>query len=105
VTYGYAGYWDASSLTWSSREQVLVRPLSECGNPAGAAICPFFLERVPSWYVPQQRHTFLLVDPASQYVVTLPAGLGPPLESFSIGPMRMYIYPYDVASRLGPAPD
>ncbi len=105
VTYGYAGYWDASSLTWSSHEQVLVRPLIECGTPAGPGICPFFLNRVPSWYVPLQRHTFLLVDPASQYVVTLPAGLGPPLESFSIGPMRMYIYPYDIASRLGPAPD
>jgi hypothetical protein len=105
VTAGYAGYWDASSLTWSSHEQVLVRPVQECENPAGANICPFFLNRVPSWYVPRQRRTFLLVDPASQYVVTLPAGLGQPLESFSIGPMRMYIYPYDVASRLGPAPD
>ena len=105
VTYGYAGYWDASSLTWSSHEQVVVRPLAECGTPAGPGVCPFFLERVPSWYLPQQRHTFLLVDPASQYVVTLPAGLGPPLESLSIGPMQMYIYPYDIASRLGPAPD
>jgi hypothetical protein len=101
VTYGYAGYWDASSLTWSSHEQVVVRPLIQCGTD----VCPFFLERVPSWYVPQQRHTFLLVDPASQFVVTLPGGLGPPLESFSIGPMQMYIYPYDIASRFGPAPD
>jgi hypothetical protein len=105
VTYGYAGYWDAASLTWSSHQQVTVRPLAECPTPAGTGVCPFFLNRVPSWYVPQQRHTFLLVDPASQYVVKLPAGLGPPLESFSIGPMQMYIYPYDIASRLGPAPD
>jgi hypothetical protein len=105
VTAGYAGYWDASSLTWSSHERVTVRPLSECQNPSGAAICPFFLDRVPSWYVPRRRRTFLLVDPNSQYVVALPAGLGEPTASYAIGPMRMYIFPYDIASRLGPPSD
>jgi len=105
VTAGYAGYWDASSLTWSSHERVTVRPLSECQNPSGAGICPFFLDRVPSWYVPRRRRTFLLVDPNSHYVVALPAGLGAPSASYAIGPMRMYIFPYDIASRLGPAPD
>jgi hypothetical protein len=105
VTAGYAGYWDASSLTWSSHQRVTVRPLIECSNPAGANICPFFLMRVPSWYVPRQRRTFLLVDPGSGYVVALPAGLGEPTASYAVGPMRMYIFPYDIASRLGPASD
>jgi hypothetical protein len=105
VTAGYAGYWDASSLTWSSHERVTVRPLIQCANPAGAGICPFFLNRVPSWYVPRKRRSFLLVDPDSLYVVALPEGLGAPSASYAIGPMRMYIYPYDIASRLGPATD
>jgi hypothetical protein len=105
VTDGYAGYWDATSLTWSSHERVTVRPLLECQNPAGANICPFFLDRVPSWYVPRKRRTFLLVDPGSLYVVALPAGLGQPIASVPIGPLSMYIYPYDIASRLGPASD
>jgi hypothetical protein len=105
VTAGYAGYWDASSLTWSSHERVKVRPLAECSNPAGAGICPFFLMRVPSWYVPKRRSTFLLVDPNSNYVSTLPAGLGEPTAIYPVGPMRLYVFPYDIASRLGPAPD
>jgi hypothetical protein len=105
VTAGYAGYWDASSLTWSSHERVTVRPVLECANPLGAGICPFFLMRVPSWYVPRQRRTFLLVDPGSLFVLTLPAGLGAPTASYAIGPLRMYVFPYDIASRLGPASD
>jgi len=105
VRTGYAGYWDASSLTWNSHERVLVRPLIECSNPAGAGICPFFLMRTPSWYVPMPRHTFLLVDPDQLYVTSLPPGLGPPIASYSIGPIAMYVYPYDIASRLGPAPN
>jgi len=105
ATVGYAGYWDASSLTWSSQERILVRPLSACMNPAGAEICPFFLMRTPSWYVPKARRSFLLVDPSESFVVTLPRGLGNPIASYPLGRIMMYVYPYDIASRLGPAPD
>ncbi len=105
VRTGYAGYWDASSLTWSSHNDVTVRPVQECPNSSGAGICPFFLMRVPSWYVPKRRRSFLLVDPATLYVVALPQGLGPPIASYPVGPLRMYIYPYDIASRLGPPAD
>jgi hypothetical protein len=101
VRTGYAGYWDASSLTWNSHERVLVRPLIECSNPTGAGICPFFLMRTPSWYMPQRRRTFLLVDPNQLYVTSLPSGLGAPSAHYAVGPIQMYIYPYDIASRLG----
>lgn len=104
VRTGYAGYWDAAGLTWNSHERVIVRPLVQCvnPNPAGAAICPFVLMRTPSWYVPQRRHTFLLVDPNNLFVTALPPGLGPPIANYTIGPIQMYVYPYDIASRLGP---
>jgi hypothetical protein len=105
ATVGYAGYWDASSLTWNSQERILVRPLLSCPNPAGAEICPFALMRTPSWYVPKPRHTFLLVDPSETFVVTLPRGLGNPIASYALGTIMMYVYPYDIASRLGPPPN
>jgi hypothetical protein len=105
ATVGYAGYWDASSLTWSSQERILVRPLQQCANPTGAEICPFFLMRTPSWYEPKARRSFLLVDPSENFVVTLPRGLGNPIASYPLGRIMMYVYPYDIASRLGPAPD
>jgi hypothetical protein len=106
VTYGYGGYGEGSSLTWNTHGRVTVRPLMECSNPGGASVCPFYLVAVPSWYVPRERHTFLLVDSEEPWVPSLPSGLGKPLATYAIGSaMRMYIYPYDIASRLGPAPD
>jgi hypothetical protein len=105
VTVGYGGYGEASSLTWNTDGHLKVRPLMECENPEGAGICPFYIERVPAWYVPQNRHTFLLVDSEEAWVKSLPSGLGKPLAQYAFGSMHMYIYPYDIASRLGPNPD
>jgi hypothetical protein len=106
ATVGYAGYWWTSDLTWNAHERIQVRPVSLCENPAGADLCPFYIARVPSWYEPAQRRSFLLVNPSEYYVYGLPKGLGPPLASYALGSStRMYVYPYDIASRLGPAPD
>ncbi len=105
VSYGYGGYGEGSSVTWSTHGRVTVRPLMACPNPSGADICPFYLVAVPSWYVPRRRRTFLLVDSEEPWVSSLPAGLGKPQASYAFGAMRMYIYPYDIASRLGPASD
>ena len=103
ATTGYAGYWDASSLTWSSGERVAARPVFACENPGGADLCVFSQETVPSWYAPSRRRTFLLVDAGEPYLRFLPIGLGRPLKAYSFGPMRMYVYSYDIASRLGPS--
>jgi hypothetical protein len=105
VTAGYGGYGVASSLTWNSDGRVTVRPLMDCSNPGGANICPFYMSSVPSWYVPRQRHTFLLIDREELWVGSLPSGLGKPLAAYAFGQMLMYIYPYDIASRLGPQQD
>lgn len=107
ATTGYAGYWYASNLTWNSRERVRVRPVSLCSNPTGADFCQFYLNTVPSWFAPATQHTFLLVDPTEEYMSGVPRGLGPPLVAYALpeSTTRMYIYPYDIASRLGAASD
>jgi hypothetical protein len=104
VTAGYSGYGEASSLTWNTHGRVTVRPLMECENPQGANICQFYLVAPSSWYVPRQRETFLLVDSEEPWLSTLPDNLGKPLRAFAFGTMRMYIYPYDIAARVGPPP-
>jgi hypothetical protein len=100
ATTGYAGYWDASGLTWSSHERVMVRPVFSCANRVGANLCIFSQETVPSWYVAKRQYTFLLVQPKE---LSLPEGLGRPLATYAFGPAVMYFYPYDIASRLGPS--
>lgn len=105
VTVGYGGYLVGSSMTWNSHGELQVRPLMECANPQGTNLCPFYMAAVPSWYVPAERHTFLLVGGEETWVRGLPAGLGSPLAAYAIGTMRMYIYPYDIATRLGPKED
>ncbi|MGD1056237.1 MAG: hypothetical protein ABR992_02370 [Solirubrobacteraceae bacterium] len=105
VTVGYGGYLQASSLTWNTDNRIEVRPLMECPNPQGATICPFYMASVPSWYIPRQRETFLLTSSEEVWLRGLPSGLGKPLAAYTFGPVRMYIYPYDIASRLGPQPD
>jgi hypothetical protein len=106
ATIGYAGYWYASSLTWNSDERVRVRPVLLCTTLTGVGFCPFPLGRVPSWYVPSKRRSFLLVNPGEKFVPWIPVGLGKPLASYRVGDeTHMLIYPYDIASRLAPASD
>jgi hypothetical protein len=102
VSVGYAGEWEGSNFTWGTSNRVLVRPIMNCQNPAGADICPFYFETLPSWYAPQHRHTFLLVDSTEFWLQGLPTGLGTPIAHYAFGPITMYIYGYDIASRLGP---
>lgn len=106
ATNGFSGYWDASNLTWQERGAITVRPLETCGNPnpKGSDICPFFLMRTPAWYRVQPGRSFLLVDPNNLYVTKLPDNLGTPLHVYNLGPVTMYVYSYDIASRLGPYP-
>ena len=40
VVNGYAGYRDASTITWHSRERVLIRPVQLCEGVQGVSICP-----------------------------------------------------------------
>jgi hypothetical protein len=100
---GYAGYGDASDLTWHSDERILVRPVQLCRTTQGVGVCQFFLATVPSWYTPTRRRTFLLVDSTESYLSSLPEGLGTPLAARAFGPAQVYVYAYDLATRIGPA--
>lgn len=98
---GYAGYWDAAPVTWNSHLAVQAYPVYECTAPA-KQLCTFFLNRISSWYRPHSvNRTFLIVD-AKQPLVTDPPdpALGNPIGKARFGQLTVYIYPYDIQSKL-----
>jgi len=99
LTHGYASYWDAQSLTWKSGTRVLVAPVQPCADRR-AQLCrhPFFT--MDSWYQGRPGRSFLIVDPAVD-TWTKPSGLGPPSETYRLGPdVTVYVYPYDLARHI-----
>jgi hypothetical protein len=96
---GYAGYWDAAPITWATHLQVHVYPVQACG----AGLCPFSIHYISSWYAPHPGiHTFLISDPTQPVAAPPVAALGKPIAVHQIGELTMYVYPYDIASRLSP---
>jgi hypothetical protein len=100
VRFGFSDWGDASSFTWGTHEQVVVRPLSECAVAEEVRLCPGFQAYVPSWYAPRQGPSFLLVEPHGVELREPPSNLGKPLAGYSFDGIEMFVYPYDIASRL-----
>ncbi|HYM45269.1 MAG TPA: hypothetical protein VES65_03810 [Solirubrobacteraceae bacterium] len=104
VTYGYGGYWDAEELTWGTSFRVLVRPVRVCAAHS-RALCYPQLGMVSSWYTPRPRTRSLLVvdTPGTSYgsVLAPDPAFGKPLSARRLGDIEVYVYPYDIASRLG----
>jgi len=104
VRYGYAGYGVAAPLSWEMKSAVQLYPVAMCGS----TLCPVRLHRISSWYVPRPRtRSMLIVDPADPAYVTSAAPPGPPVpfgrpdRVARIGPVTVYVYPYDIAARFG----
>lgn len=102
VQYGYADYWDAIELTWATRLRLKIFPVSGCagGRPA---LCQFHEIEIRSWYLPRPGvRSMLIVDPAWPAVIAA-RSLGRPIAATAIGPIKVLVYGYDLAARLGRA--
>jgi hypothetical protein len=101
--YGYADYWDASSLTWSKKLAVRVAPVSQCAITQGNTdLCGFWFNVNTDWYRPHEGNSFVLRDKRSDGLrQALPKSLGRPTAVYQLNDViSMYIYPYDVAARF-----
>jgi hypothetical protein len=100
--YGYADYWDASSLTWSTDLAVRVRPVVQCALPQSRAMCVFWFNVNSAWYRPRPARSFVLRNSSSSGLSREPPStFGPPRATYELGDgFTLYVYPYDVASRL-----
>jgi hypothetical protein len=98
LSIGYAGYWDAANLDWTTHEHLRVYPLTDGFGPPE----PMFLARVGAWYQPR-AHTssYLLLAPGdADFADRLPRDFPSPQREFHIGPVTIAVYPYDIASYL-----
>ena len=98
---GYAGYWDASPMTWATHERIRVYPVYGCLN----GLCRFIVHTISTWYTPRPNlRTFVIVDPTLPWLQAQPTALGRPVATYHIAELTMYVYPYDVAARIHPNP-
>jgi hypothetical protein len=74
-------------------------PVDDCGSN----LCVFYLHTISSWYLPRARQrTFLITNTAQPIPATPTPSLGRPSAVYRIGTLTMYVYPYDIASRIRP---
>jgi hypothetical protein len=101
LSIGYAGYWNASSLEWSSDERLHVYPL--LGTAKRAA--PMFSMRVASWYAPHPATpTYLVLAPGDPTLPDeTPTWLPRPQQIIHLDRVTLEIWPYDIAAYLAPS--
>jgi hypothetical protein len=101
VTYGFGDYWDADYITWTTRFKLRVYPVVECTPTHG--LCIFRTVYISSSYIPR-RHTrsLLIVDPGqvAPTITAVDPALGTPIASTTIGSLSVYVFPYDIATKL-----
>jgi hypothetical protein len=101
---GYGDFWTAANVTWASEVDLEVFPLRWCN--IDFYYCPHNVHVITTWYEPGTDRSFLLVDAEQQEYVNGPDPLhGPPEQVRRFGQLTAYVYPYDIASRLGPPPE
>ncbi len=98
VTRGYAGFWDAASLTWQSGMRLLVAPVSRCGPK----LCAYRFFTISSWYDEHPGGSFLIVDPETGFVSEPPPLVKGAFESHRFGPLTVYLFDYDLARNISP---
>jgi hypothetical protein len=98
---GYAGYWEAASLQWTTHDRLRVRPVFLYAGRAR----PMYLLRATAWYRPHRGPSYLILAPGDGFLPDrLPPGLPAPVHSWRIGTITLDAFSSDIARDLGPVP-
>jgi hypothetical protein len=103
LDHGYASYWDAMPITLESDFEVRAYPIQPCGPADG--YCPFNVHTIESWYTPKpgSRSFYVVGDQSLEPpLAPPPASWGRPMKTIRIGHLTVYLFDYDIASRLLP---
>jgi len=101
VSVGYGSYWNSLNYTWESGFKVAVFPIQRCKTDPDE-LCTFSEISISSWDRPHAgvARSMLVTDPTDIQVHTRAPQFGKPLTSAHIGDLIVYVYPYDIATRL-----
>jgi len=107
LTYGIAGYWNASAVTLQSGNQVQVRAVVRySGRIAGYYIAPYDWETKADWY-DASRHdaTFVIANGVYPDSTTLTAAqveryFGRPAQTYRVAGREILIYQTNLLKRL-----
>lgn len=102
LDHGYASYWDAMPIMVESDFALRAYPIEPCG---ATGYCPFHLHAIQSWYAPKPgARTFYVVGDQSLLppLGPPPVSWGRPTQTFRVGHLTVYVFDYDIATRLEP---
>jgi hypothetical protein len=102
LDHGYASYWDAAPITLESDFELRAYPIEPCGT---IGYCPFHLHTMESWYAPKDgARTFYVLGDQSLIppLAPPPSSWGRPVKTIHVGHLTVYLFDYDIASRLEP---
>jgi hypothetical protein len=102
VSVGYGGYWNSIDLMWNSDFKVDVYPIQRCASDKHF-LCTFGEIAISSWDMPHGNvRSMLIINPKASQVRRREGAFGVPIAAKRIGNLDVYVYPYDIASKLRP---
>jgi hypothetical protein len=100
VAVGYGYYWNSIDLMWESDFKVNVYPIQRC-NTDRRRLCTFSEISISSWDKPHGNvRSMLVINPKAHEVKRAGTFFGPPIAKTRAGGLILYVYPYDIATKL-----
>jgi hypothetical protein len=98
LTYGIAGYWEASAVTLESGDRVQVRAITSKNN----RFFPYYWETKPGWYdASRHRATFVIADYYDRIpVAAAEHSFGRPAAIYQVAGYHIMVYQGNLLSRL-----
>lgn len=102
VAVGYGYYWNSIDLTWESDFKVKVYPIQRCAH-IHRALCTFSEISMSNWDEPHGNvRSMLVLNPKARMVRRVEKAFGPSIAETRAGNLYLYVYPYDIATKLLP---
>jgi hypothetical protein len=108
LTYGLAGYWEASVVTLDSGNRVQVRAIVHVRaiNPKNNHFTPYYWETKPGWYDASRYRATFVISESSDGVRVADAehSFGRPVAIYHVAGCRILVYRTNLLAQLRPAP-